>query len=96
MPYIRETGFDAFHFDSKNDIHRSLDLMQGKCQLVGNINNPVTLFQRDVAAVRSKVQQAIDAGLALIGPECALPLACPLDNLRAIPETINDWAAARL
>jgi [methyl-Co(III) methanol-specific corrinoid protein]:coenzyme M methyltransferase len=96
MPYICETGFDAFHFDSKNDIQRSVDLMQGKCRLVGNINNPETLFQGDADAVRGEVLRAIDAGLTLIGPECALPLACPIDNLRAIPETIKDWAEKRV
>jgi MtaA/CmuA family methyltransferase len=95
MPYIRETGFDAFHFDSKNDIHRSLELMQARCQLVGNINNPETLFSGDVKTVRQETQQALDAGLTLIGPECALPLACPLDNLRAIPTCIEEWSAAK-
>jgi [methyl-Co(III) methanol-specific corrinoid protein]:coenzyme M methyltransferase len=93
MPYIRETGFDAFHFDSKNDARRSLEIMQGKCRLVGNINNPQTLFRGQVDAVRQEVLAALDAGLAMIGPECALPLACPLENLKAIPETIQQWRA---
>jgi [methyl-Co(III) methanol-specific corrinoid protein]:coenzyme M methyltransferase len=92
MPYIRETGFDAFHFDSKNDIQRSLGLMQDKCRLVGNINNSETLLQGDVEAVRQETRRALESGLALIGPECALPLACPLENLRAIPDTIHAWA----
>jgi [methyl-Co(III) methanol-specific corrinoid protein]:coenzyme M methyltransferase len=91
MPYIRETGFDAFHFDSKNDIHRSLELMQGKCRLAGNVNNPQTLFQGDVEAVRAEVRNILDAGITMVGPECALPLGCPLENLRAIPETIAEW-----
>jgi [methyl-Co(III) methanol-specific corrinoid protein]:coenzyme M methyltransferase len=89
MAYIRETGFDGFHFDSKNDIRRSLDIMQGRCRLVGNINNPQTLYRGSVDQVRAEVHTAIAAGLTLIGPECALPLACPLENLRAIPETIQ-------
>ncbi len=95
MPYIRETGFDAFHFDSKNDMGRSLDLMQGKCRLVGNINNPQTLYCESVEAVQREVRAALDAGLTLIGPECALPLACPLENLQAIPATIRKWRAAQ-
>jgi [methyl-Co(III) methanol-specific corrinoid protein]:coenzyme M methyltransferase len=78
MPFIRETGFDAFHFDSKNDVRRSLEAMQGKCRLVGNINNPRTLFCENADAVREEVRRALDAGLTMVGPECALPLACPL------------------
>ena len=89
MPYIRETGFDGFHFDSKNDVRRSLEIMQGKCRLVGNINNPQTLFRGTVEQVQQEVRAVFQAGLTLIGPECALPLACPLENLRAIPETVR-------
>ena len=92
MAFIRETGFDAFHFDSKNDIRRSLEIMQNGCQLVGNINNPLTLFSQPVDVVREDVRRALDAGLTLVGPECALPLACPLENLKAIPETIRQWS----
>jgi [methyl-Co(III) methanol-specific corrinoid protein]:coenzyme M methyltransferase len=95
MRYIRETGFAAFHFDSKNDVRRSLEIMQGKCRLVGNINNPQTLFSRDTAAVRKEVRDVLEAGLTMVGPECALPLACPLENLRAIPAAIQEWAAQR-
>ncbi len=93
MSYIRETGFDGFHFDSKNDAGRSLELMQGKCRLVGNINNPQSLFSSPVADVREEVTAVLDAGLTMVGPECALPLACPLENLKAIPETIESWMA---
>ena len=93
MSFIRETGFDAFHFDSKNDVVRSQQIMQGKCRLVGNINNPQTLFCGTVDAVRQETRAVLDAGLTMIGPECALPLACPVENLKAIPETIEQWRA---
>jgi hypothetical protein len=39
------------------------------------------------------VWQALDAGLSMVGPECALPLACPMENLKMIPETIHQWFA---
>ena len=54
MAYIRETGFDGFHFDSKNDMRRSLAIMQGQCRLVGNVNNPQTLFRGSVADVERR------------------------------------------
>jgi len=95
MPYIRETGFDAFHFDSKNDTCRSLDIMQNKCRLVGNINNPQTLFRGTARDVRQEVAAVLDAGLTIVAPECALPLACPLENLQAIPKTTQEWRAAQ-
>ena len=27
----------------------------------------------------------------MIGPECAIPLQTPLDNLRAIPAAVREW-----
>jgi len=95
MPYIRETGFDAFHFDSKNDARRSLGIMQDQCRLVGNINNPQTLFRGTARDVRQEVAAVLDAGLTIVAPECALPLACPLENLQAIPKTTQEWRAAQ-
>jgi [methyl-Co(III) methanol-specific corrinoid protein]:coenzyme M methyltransferase len=91
MRYIRETGFAAFHFDSKNDVYRGLAIMAGRCRLVGNINNPQTLFRDRPEQVRAEVRAVLDAGLTMVGPECALPLACPLENLQAIPMAIAEW-----
>jgi [methyl-Co(III) methanol-specific corrinoid protein]:coenzyme M methyltransferase len=91
MGYIRDTGFAAFHFDSKNDVHRSLAIMDDRCRLVGNINNPHTLFCAGPEQVRQEVRAVLDAGLTLVGPECALPLACSLENLQAIPAAIQEW-----
>jgi [methyl-Co(III) methanol-specific corrinoid protein]:coenzyme M methyltransferase len=91
MGYIATTGFAAFHFDSKNDVRRSLALMDSRCRLVGNINNPRTLLFGTPAEVESAVHDALDAGLMMVGPECALPLACPLENLRMIPQAVATW-----
>ena len=33
----------------------------------------------------------LDAGVPMIGPECAIPLQTPLDNLRAIPAAVREW-----
>lgn len=94
MAFIRETGFASFHFDSKNDVRRSIGLMAGRCRLVGNINNPRTLLFGTPADVESAVHDALDAGLTMVGPECALPLACPLENLRMIPRAVATWQRA--
>ena len=52
--------------------------------LVGNINNPQTLYQGTVEDVHKQARYAIEAGVKIIGPECAIPLATPLENLKAI------------
>ena len=52
--------------------------------LVGNVNNPQTLLQGTPDEVYQQARYAIDAGVDIIGPECAIPLSTPLENLKAI------------
>ena len=54
--------------------------------LVGNVNNPQVLYQGTPEDVRKQVRYAVEAGISIIGPECAIPLSTPLENLRAIVE----------
>ena len=95
MPYIAETGMAAFHFDSKNDPVEAMAAVDGKIRLVGNINNPTTLYARGPEEVRAEVNAALDAGVQLIAPECAIPLKTKLENLLEIPIAIEDWVAER-
>ena len=91
MPYIAETGMASFHFDSKNDPQKAMDAVDGKIGLVGNINNPMTLYARGPAEVRQEVFKCLDAGVQMIAPECAIPLATKLENLIAIPDAVKEW-----
>ena len=91
MSYIAETGFAAFHYDSKNDPAESMGVVGDRIALVGNVNNPETLFARGPEEVQAEVRKNLDAGIKLVGPECAIPLQTPLENLKAIPAAIADW-----
>ena len=93
MGYIAQSGMAAFHFDSKNDPQESMDIVDGKIRLVGNINNPETLYSKGPAEVRAEVYQCMDAGVQMIAPECAIPLATPLENLLEIPKAVRDWCS---
>ncbi|HSI79149.1 MAG TPA: MtaA/CmuA family methyltransferase [Solirubrobacterales bacterium] len=91
MPYIANTGMAAFHYDSKNDPVESMDAVDGRIRLVGNVNNPETLFARGPEVVRDEVMRNLDAGVQMVGPECACPLQTPIESLRAIPEAVVEW-----
>ena len=93
MPYIAQTGMAAFHFDSKNDPQEAMDTVNGGIKLVGNINNHVTLYSKSPEDVRKEVFKALDAGVQMIAPECAIPLKTKLENLLEIPIAIEDWVA---
>jgi len=91
MEFIAQTGMAAFHYDSKNDPAESMAVVKNRISLVGNINNPETLFSRGPEQVKAEVYKNMDAGIPLIGPECAVPLQTSIENLKAIPEAIRSW-----
>ena len=95
MQYIAQTGMAAFHFDSKNEPTESMGIVDGRISLVGNINNPETLFAKGPEAVTAEVVANLEAGVQLVGPECAIPLQTSIENLRAIPQAVRDWHAHR-
>ena len=84
LKYICKSGFDCFHFDSKVDAKEAVREVSGKISLMGNINNPDILLKGTPKMVAEKTQYAIDAGVQIVGPECAVPLATPDENLIAI------------
>ena len=58
MPYIAKTGMASFHFDSKNDPQEAMDAVNGGIGLVGNINNPETLYATTIGLTRSAASSA--------------------------------------
>ena len=91
MGYIAQTGMACFHFDSKNDPQKAMEAVGGRIGLVGNINNPETLYARGPEEVRQEVFRCLDAGVSMIAPECAVPLSTKLENLIEIPRAVKDW-----
>jgi MtaA/CmuA family methyltransferase len=95
MGYIAETGMAAFHYDSKNGPVESMAAVEGRIALVGNVNNPETLFARGPDTVRDEVRANLEAGVQMVGPECAIPLQTSIENLRAIREAVVEWHGER-
>jgi MtaA/CmuA family methyltransferase len=91
MEFIAQTGMAAFHFDSKNTPSESMDIVHKRISLVGNINNPQTLFSKGIEEVREEVWRNLDAGVEMVGPECAIPLQTPIENLKEIPIAVREW-----
>jgi [methyl-Co(III) methanol-specific corrinoid protein]:coenzyme M methyltransferase len=91
MEHIAGTGVAAFHFDSKNDPVESVRIMRNRVALVGSVNNPVTLLTRGPEEVRREVFRALEAGVPIIAPECAIPLTTPIENLREVPRAVRKW-----
>lgn len=84
LSYISESGFDCFHFDSKVDAQRAVEEIGGRISLMGNVNNPDILLHGTPNQVEEQTIYAAEAGVRIVGPECAIPLTTPLENLKAI------------
>ena len=91
LDYICTTKVAAFHFESKVDAAEAVRVNNGRIALAGNINNPTTLLFKGPADVRKEAQYAIDCGISIIGPECAVPLTTPIENLKEISRVVKGY-----
>ncbi len=90
LELFAETGVDAYHFEWQVDAKEAVRRIGNRISLVGNINNPRALLQGTPQDVYQQARYAIEAGVHLIGPECAIPLSTPVENLRAIVEAVRE------
>jgi len=91
IEYIAQTGLSSFHFESKVDACKAVKTAAGRMAMIGNINNSSTLLFKKPQDVRKEVQYAIKCGLDIIGPECAVPLTTPLENLKEIASATKEY-----
>jgi len=90
LELFARTGVDAYHFEWSIDSKEAVQRVGDRISLVGNINNARTLLQGTPEDVHQQARYAIAAGVNIIGPECAIPLSTPLENLRAIVEAVRE------
>jgi [methyl-Co(III) methanol-specific corrinoid protein]:coenzyme M methyltransferase len=89
--YFAESGFEAFHFDSRNNTKEFLEKVNGKILLTGGITNNGVLYKGRPEQVRAQVIQLLDDGIRLISPECAIPMQTPNENLQMIRKTVDEY-----
>lgn len=84
LELFADAGFDAYHFEWQVDAKVAVQKVGHRICLLGNVNNAQTLFQGTPEDVRKQVRYAVEAGVNIIAPECAIPLSTPIENLKAI------------
>jgi [methyl-Co(III) methanol-specific corrinoid protein]:coenzyme M methyltransferase len=90
LELFAEAGFDAYHFEWQVDARVAVQKVGQRLCLVGNVNNPQTLLQGTPEDVRRQVRYAVEAGVDIIAPECAIPLTTPLENLKALVAAVHE------
>lgn len=90
LELFARSGVEAYHFEWQVDAREAVRKIGGAISLVGNVNNPRALLQGTPQEVYRQARYAIEAGVDIIGPECAIPLTTPLENLKAIVEAARE------
>jgi len=85
-----DAGFNAYHFEWQVGAEYAVKTVGDRMSLAGCINNPEILLQGTPEQVYRQARAAIDAGVNIICPECAIPLTTPIQNLKAIVEAANE------
>jgi len=86
LEYIRETGLECFHFDSKVPAAEARKLAGEDMALMGGTSNIGIVRNGTRYTITKDIKEKLCAGIDIIGPECAVPLDAPYENLRTIAE----------
>jgi len=83
--YIRQTGLDCFHWDTKSGAPAEIRRLAGnQLALMGGISNVTVLNNGTEEDVVRQARKAAADGINIVGPECAVPLGVRVKNLKAI------------
>jgi [methyl-Co(III) methanol-specific corrinoid protein]:coenzyme M methyltransferase len=84
IPHIATEGYDGYHFEWQNDPGKAVEAAGGQISLLGGISNIEALLQGTPDDVYRQARYNIEAGVASIGPECAIAPQTSIENLKAI------------
>lgn len=86
LKYIRKTGLECFHFDSKVRAADARRLAGEKLALMGGTSNLDVVRNGTSESISKDIAEKLDVGIDIVGPECAVPLDAPCQNLQIIAE----------
>ena len=85
-------GMAAFHYDSKNEPAESMAAVDGRDQPRRQHQQPRdAVLEGPGRGAATRCRKNLEAGVQMVGPECAIPLQTPIENLHAIREAVRDW-----
>ena len=63
----------------------------GRTSLIGSLNYTETLLMGTPEAVETQASEAVEIGVQVLGPECAVSLRTPLHNLKARRRAVKSY-----
>ena len=90
LELFADAGWHGYHFEWQIDSKTAVEKVGKRMCLVGNISNVHALFQGTPEDVRTQARYAIESGVDIIAPECAVPLTTPIENLKALVAAVHE------
>ncbi len=88
-----ETGATCLSIDSKTDAGLAVKASRGRASIMGNIDTVYALAFGTPEEVVAETRRAIEAGIDIIAPGCAISPLTPNRNLRAMVETVKSLSS---
>lgn len=85
LPYLSETGIDAFSCDAQVDIAFAKQILHDKIAIVGNVPTVTALLMGSKEKVREAAISCIVKGTDVLAPSCGVPPRTPTENFKVIP-----------
>jgi [methyl-Co(III) methanol-specific corrinoid protein]:coenzyme M methyltransferase len=85
------TGVDGISVEEKIDPFEAVQLVEGRCALVGNVGVVNPLLQGTTHDVIDSTRRVMEAGFDIVNPGCGLAPTVPKRNLRAMVSTVKGF-----
>ncbi|MFC1694311.1 uroporphyrinogen decarboxylase family protein [Candidatus Latescibacterota bacterium] len=89
--YIRETGIECFHYDSKVSAPKARQLAGEKLSLMGGSSNFDVVLYGTHEIIEKDVEEKLSNKIDIIGPECAVPLNAPYENMKIMAAKVKSY-----
>lgn len=83
------TGADGLSIEEKCDARRSVEIVDGRAALVGNVGVVRPLLQGTPEQVREMTRRSVDAGFNVISAGCGLSAMVDSANIRAMVDVVK-------
>jgi methylthiol:coenzyme M methyltransferase len=93
IEYIRETGIECFHFDSKLPAALARELAGDTLSLMGGTANIDVVRNGRRELIEADIMEKLRIGIDILGPECAVPLDAPYENLKILVDAAKRLSA---
>jgi [methyl-Co(III) methanol-specific corrinoid protein]:coenzyme M methyltransferase len=95
IPDIAGTCLACLHFDSKLPTPAARQLAGNRLSLMGGTSNLDIVQHGSPEAIAADVATKLANGVDIIGPECAVPLNAPWENMKLLAEEAKKGRASQ-